>query len=267
MSTSREPPRKRLKTNDDYNPDDVSAKIDSKTKQIDELLAGFDNPRNPLNFIPKSLNKSSASTWSNNTKSSSNIATNTNPNVTKTITITATSFKVEHHTESDSQTAVTPPVTYTKKVADPIPLRPLPSPSAKPKKSVLRKSAFTSFRDEKRNQRRSSKSSKDNDNETHNKERKRSICFGKSVKKDDGQSAKFYSAPQYLIRDGTTLRPKPWHQIENEKRLLQMLGAPEELAGRALPPGLLDEDWDETYDPQIPNDYTNFVNARHRLQE
>ena len=277
-----EPPKKKFKVD---NTDDVLAKLESKQKQIDDILAGFDvtpitptptnKPKKSLNFIPSSVNKSS----SNNSNKQSQPNTNNKPynEITKTITITATSYNIHHHTaDDDPQNAATPPISSCHQPQnlspEPIQLRPLPSLDAKPTKSVLRKSTFTTFRDEKRNKRRSNKSSKDidsnnNDESDNNKTKRKGITFATSVKKEDGVSAKFYSSPQYLIRDGPVLRPKPREQIDNEKRLLTMLGAPEELAGRALPPGLLDEDWEEQYDPQIPNDYTSFVNARQRLDE
>lgn len=240
---------------------DVLAVIDSKTKQIDALLAGFDTANNhkkktKLNFIPTSINKQSSSI---NTKSPCSISTE--HEMVKTITITPTSYKIEHHKEENT---ATPPLTYihssTNTASEPLKLRPLPSPNAKPLKSALKASKCTTFRDEKRAKRRSSDSIKTMENVTK-------ISFDANVKKEDGVSAKFYSSPQYLIRDGSVLRPKPLQQIENEKRLLSMLGAPQELAGRALPPGLLDQDFEEMYDPQIPNDYTSFVNARERLEE
>eukprot|EP01083_Nonionella_stella_P225439 801474_1 len=110
---------------------DILAKLDSKTKQIDELLAGFDNPNNSLNFIPSSLNKtnnkSSSNTNINNTQNKSN------NEMTKTITITATSFKIEHHSQSisspnnnnnsNNNTQPLPP-----KEPEITKLRPLPSP-------------------------------------------------------------------------------------------------------------------------------------------
>lgn len=254
-------PTKQFKPSPTDSHDDVLAKIDEKLNNVDALLAGFDNPKNPLNFIPSSVNKSSSNS---NSKSIQNTATPPNSEVTKTITITATSFKVEHHNDD----AATPPMDSVPTINAPEPpkLRPLPSPNAKPAKSVLLKSKSTTFREEKR-KRRSKKESDAKSTKSSKSKHKRNVTFGASVKSEDGVSAKFYSSQQYLISDGNYLRPKPRQQIENEKRLLQMLGAPEELAGRALPPGLLDEDWEEEYDPQLPNDYTAFVTARLRLQE
>ena len=248
-----------------------------------------------LTFIPSSVNKFSSNTNKNQSANNNNNKSS-NDEITKTITITATSYNIHHHTNDDPQNVTPPPSSCTdnnqkqtslkpepgqeqdqeaeldpESEPEPIKLRPLPSLDAKAGKSVLRKSQFTTFRDEKRNKRRSNKSSsKDKDNNkdgTDIENKRKSVSFTTDVKKEDGVSAKFYSSPQYLIRDGTYLRPKPREQIENEKRLLQMLGAPEELAGRALPQGLLDEDWEEQYDPQQPNDYTAFVNARQRLDE
>ena len=262
MSSTKKKKKKRSRfgpPKDSDNTADVLAVIDSKTKQIDALLAGFDEANNTkkktkLNFIPTSINKQSSTT---NTKSP--CSTPIEAEMVKTITITPTSYKIEHHKEEN---AATPPLTsiHPQTASSHSPkLRPLPSPNAKPLKSALKASKHTSFRDEKRSKRRNADSNKTDNALT--------ISFDASVKTEDGVSAKFYSSPQYLIRDGSVLRPKPRQQIENEKRLLQMLGAPESLAGRALPPGLLDQDFEEMYDPQIPNDYTSFVNARERLEE
>merc|ERR1719295_471547 len=151
-------PIKRFKASDTDDHKDVLAKIDEKLNNVDVLLAGFDNPKNPLNFIPSSVNKSSSA----NTKSSTHNATATpNPEVTKTITITATSFKIEHHTEDD-QNAATPPIGSVPKppnLPEPIALRPLPPPDAKPAKSVLLKSKSTTFREAKRKRRSKTKES------------------------------------------------------------------------------------------------------------
>ena len=150
-----EPPKKKFKLD---NTDDVLAKLESKTKQIDDILAGFDmaaSNNKSLSFIPSSINKSS----SNKNQSNTNNNKSSKEEITKTITITATSYNIHHHdiTNEDAQNAATPspPIRSTPSISEPIKLRPLPSMDAKPTKSVLRKSQFTTFRDEKRNKRRS----------------------------------------------------------------------------------------------------------------
>ena len=99
------------------------------------------------------------------------------------------------------------------------------------------------------------------------KKKRRKLTFTKNVKKEDGYTAKLYSRPEYLIRDGSFLRPKAKDQVNREKRMLKLLGVPESLAGLPLPPGLFDEEDEELYDPDIPNDYKSFIEARQRLKE
>ncbi|ETO17236.1 hypothetical protein RFI_20093 [Reticulomyxa filosa] len=102
----------------------------------------------------------------------------------------------------------------------------------------------------------------------HTKKRGRKrVSFDSQCKPEDGFTAKLYSRPEYLMRDGSFLRPKSEQHIAQEKRILRLLGAPEDLAGLPLPPGLFDEDTEEYYEPEQPNDYEAFVQARNRLQE
>lgn len=106
-----------------------------------------------------------------------------------------------------------------------------------------------------------------NNNTNSRIKKKKKVSFDNKTKKEDGFTAKLYSSASYLERDGMFLRPKSDERIEREKRLLRMLNAPESLAGLNLPEGLLEDNENEIYNPEIPNNYEIFANARKQFKE